>query len=330
MNVFIIKLSMQKRNESRMMRSRRLHAQKKVLFWLGSSWRKKILPKPVSNAIWKRANDVLSCEEHERQISSDTSPFEQNIKIPNGCRVRMGGLWLVELFPSSLSDTLLKQLDKSGWDGVHAYALNRNPNSEKAREARTKENIGWWRLGHDVDKGFRGFAPNAVFLDLPHGFESVEYNAIQIGSSLTVISAFFSPTEEMRTKLDAEWHAEHEPILLAFEFNVFSATLGCSRMHRFVYSKGRTRDELLSCWLAAISFYGGVPEEWMTDNMSAIVTFDGRRRVKSDRVLRFAREAGFELCLCKLSYLSSGVWASRLLQLMPTFIGDKPTSKSCL
>ena len=33
----------------------------------------------------------------------------------------------------------------------------------------------------------------------------------------------------------------------AFEFNVFSATLGCSRMHRFVYSKGRTRDELLSC-----------------------------------------------------------------------------------
>ena len=61
-----------------------------------------------------------------------------------------------------------------------------------------------------------------------------------------------------------------------------------SRMHRFVYSKGRTRDELLSCWLAAISFYGGMPEEWVTDNMSAIVTFDGRRRVKSDRVLRFA------------------------------------------
>lgn len=65
-----------------MMRSRRLHAQKKALFWLGSSWRKKILPKPVSDAIWKRANDVLSCEEHERQISSDTSPFEQNIKVP--------------------------------------------------------------------------------------------------------------------------------------------------------------------------------------------------------------------------------------------------------
>lgn len=116
----------------------------------------------------------------------------------------------------------------------------------------------------------------------------------------------------------------------AFEFNVFSATLGCSRMHRFVYPKGRTRDELLSCWLAAISFYGGVPEEWVTDNMSAIVTFDGRRRVKSDRVLRFAREAGFELCLRKLSYLSSGVWVSRLLQLMPTFIGDEPASKSCL
>lgn len=92
-----------------MMRSRRLYAQKKALFWLGSSWRKKILPKPVNDAIWKRANDVLSCEEHERQISSDTSPFEQNIKVPDGCRVRMGGLWLVELFPSSLSDDLLNE-----------------------------------------------------------------------------------------------------------------------------------------------------------------------------------------------------------------------------
>ena len=197
-----------------MMRSRRLYAQKKVLFWLGSSWRKTVLPKRVNDAIWKRANDVLSCEEHERQINSDASPFEQNIKVPDGFRVRMGGLWLIELFPSSLSDALLKQLDKSGWDGVHAYAVNRDSNSEKAREARAKENIGWWRLGHDVDKGFHGFAPNAVSLDLPHGFESVEYNAIQIGSSLTAISAFFSPTEELRTKLDAEWHAEHEPILL--------------------------------------------------------------------------------------------------------------------
>lgn len=197
-----------------MMRSRRLYAQKKVLFWLGSSWRKTVLPKRVNDAIWKRANDVLSCEEHERQINSDASPFEQNIKVPDGFRVRMGGLWLIELFPSSLSDALLKQLDKSGWDGVHAYAVNRDSNSEKAREARAKENIGWWRLGHDVDKGFHGFVPNAVSLDLPHGFESVEYNAIQIGSSLTAISAFFSPTEELRTKLDAEWHAEHEPILL--------------------------------------------------------------------------------------------------------------------
>lgn len=49
-----------------MMRSRRLYAQKKVLFWLGSSWRKTVLPKRVNDAIWKRANDVLSCEEHER------------------------------------------------------------------------------------------------------------------------------------------------------------------------------------------------------------------------------------------------------------------------
>lgn len=31
-----------------------------------------------------------------------------------------------------------------------------------------------------------------------------------------------------------------------------------------------------------------------------------------------------------LSYLPSEVWASRLLQLMPTVIGDEPAPKSCL
>lgn len=84
-----------------------------------------------------------------------------------------------------------------------------------------------------------------------------------------------------------------------FEFSVFSATLGYSRLHRFVYSRTRTADDLLACWLATISSLGGVAEEWVTDNMSALVTFSGGRRVKSERALRFAREAGFELVLCK-------------------------------
>lgn len=82
-------------------------------------------------------------------------------------------------------------------------------------------------------------------------------------------------------------------------FNVYTATLGCSRLHKFSYARTRTTDELIACWLETIRWLGGVPEEWLTDNMSAVVTFSGGRRVKSERALAFAREAGFSLQLCR-------------------------------
>lgn len=84
-----------------------------------------------------------------------------------------------------------------------------------------------------------------------------------------------------------------------FEFNVFSATLSCSRLHKFTYAPARTTDVLLDCLLGAFRFYGGVPEEAVTDNMSALVTFSGGRRTRSERAWRFAKEAGIGLQLCK-------------------------------
>lgn len=84
-----------------------------------------------------------------------------------------------------------------------------------------------------------------------------------------------------------------------FDFNVFSAVLGHSRAHRFVYARTRTEDDLLACLLATFTRFGGVPLEALTDNMSALVTFSGGKRVRSERAWRFAREAGFELKLCK-------------------------------
>ena len=196
------------------MQSKRLSIQRKISFLLGSSWRKKVLPKSVNEAIWKRINDISSYEEHARQITSHEYSFDQNINVPEDYQVHMRGLWLIELFPSSYSEDLFYQLDKSGWDGVHAYAMNDDPNSEKAREARAKKSIRWWRLGIDKDKKCHRLIPDCTSLDLPCEFELVEYKAIQIGSSLTAVSAFFSPTDEYVEKLSTEWHTNHEPILL--------------------------------------------------------------------------------------------------------------------
>lgn len=56
-----------------------------------------------------------------------------------------------------------------------------------------------------------------------------------------------------------------------FEFNVFSAILGYSRLHCFTYSKYRTRIDVERCLIETFLSIGGVTEEALTDNMSSIV-----------------------------------------------------------
>lgn len=82
-------------------------------------------------------------------------------------------------------------------------------------------------------------------------------------------------------------------------FNVFSATLGHSRRHLSRRSPTRTRDDLLACMYDTAVRLGGVPAEWLTDNMSAIAAVGGDGgRSRDPRVERFAREAGLRIVLC--------------------------------
>lgn len=83
------------------------------------------------------------------------------------------------------------------------------------------------------------------------------------------------------------------------EFNVFAATLGYSRRHVFIFSRTRTTDDLIRCMFLTIVRLGGIPAEWVTDNMSALVVIHGGRRIRIERVFRFARDAGFEAKLCR-------------------------------
>lgn len=56
-----------------------------------------------------------------------------------------------------------------------------------------------------------------------------------------------------------------------FEFNIFSATLGASRMHVFIYSKFKTRIDVERCLVKTFEYIKGIPKEILTDNMSSIV-----------------------------------------------------------
>ena len=125
-------------------------------------------------------------------------------------------------------------------------------------------------------------------------------NGVAVGRGLPEAHPRFE-TEPGR-QLQFDWKEDivmHDRSGAEYRFNVFSATLGFSRRHLLRRSPTRTRDDLLACMYDTAARLGGVPAEWLTDNMSAIAAVggDGRRR-RDPRVERFAREAGFEIVLC--------------------------------
>lgn len=83
------------------------------------------------------------------------------------------------------------------------------------------------------------------------------------------------------------------------EFNVFSATLGYSRFHLFVFSFGKGEEDFLRCLIECLRRLGGMPREVLTDNMAAIVTVSGGARRKHPRILQFERDFGLRIRLCR-------------------------------
>ena len=84
-----------------------------------------------------------------------------------------------------------------------------------------------------------------------------------------------------------------------FEFNVFSATLGYSRLHDFVYSRTKTREDVERCLMTTFKFFNGVPKQLLTDNMRAVVDINGNKRRINPEFNQFAKDMGTCVKLCK-------------------------------
>ena len=83
-------------------------------------------------------------------------------------------------------------------------------------------------------------------------------------------------------------------------FNVFSATLGFSRLHKFIYSKGRTTEDFLRCTIDVLKQLGGSPKHILTDNMSAVVSITNGTRKKHNIIRQFEKDSGIYIKLCKI------------------------------
>ena len=104
-------------------------------------------------------------------------------------------------------------------------------------------------------------------------------------------------------QLQVDW-VENIQLVTSFgeiiKFNLFSATLGYSRMHYFEFSLSKTEEDFMRCLLHSFEYFGGKTKEVLTDNMSAIVSIDekGNRNIHP-RITQFFKDLNVELKLCK-------------------------------
>lgn len=82
-----------------------------------------------------------------------------------------------------------------------------------------------------------------------------------------------------------------------FEFNIFSATLGASRLHVFLYSKFKTRIDVQRCLVETFEYIGGVTKEILTDNMSSIIDTKTGKFYKE--FISFVKDMGVFAKRCK-------------------------------
>jgi len=88
-----------------------------------------------------------------------------------------------------------------------------------------------------------------------------------------------------------------------FDFNIFSATLGASRMHSYIYCKNKTRQDVQRGLIETFKYFNGVPEELLTDNMKCIVDIPRNVREKARvnvEFKQFCKDIGCNIRLCKV------------------------------
>lgn len=106
------------------------------------------------------------------------------------------------------------------------------------------------------------------------------------------------PGEQLQVdwKENMKIHLEDNSVI---KFNVFSATLGYSREHVFIYTTTKTTDDFIRCIIETFRKLGGVSEKVLTDNMSAVVSVNGKNKKVIPKINQVFKDLNCKLELCK-------------------------------
>ncbi len=184
----------------------------RCLSWMLSSWRRRLLPWQLRYRLNSALNFFIPFNHYERlKIEPVDDPME-NLIVPSSEEVTQGGIWVVEFFPPSYYSALYDALRKNGWDEQSHLRAIHGTNAEQVTRARREKGFAWSRIGTVAKPDSRYLVFDAKREFLPEEFDLVELTAVQLGSSLTAVTAFVRLSEQGRGALNRVWKARHEPI----------------------------------------------------------------------------------------------------------------------
>lgn len=185
----------------------------RALHWLAfSDSGRKVFPRLLRSRFIRMGNWLYVFSELERcRAWSRDDPFH-NLSVPADEQVAMPGIWVAEFFPPSQASNLKAAIARNNWDESRfRFAAPGETLDSAISEARTGRGWTWLRLGGFRIPNASWFDPEATVRKLPHPFERVEYNLVQIGGGLSVVVGQFILTPSGQYDVDTVWHSQPEP-----------------------------------------------------------------------------------------------------------------------
>lgn len=222
----------------------------RFLTWLLLGWRRRFIPWRLRSQINNARSFFVAFNHFERlKIEQRTDP-RTNLIVPDDEEVTQGAIWVVEFFPPSYYEGLLRSLGRNGWGDNDLVGSFNGSNAQRVARARRGSGFLWSRLGTVANSNSPYIVPNAKREVLPPEFEIVELTGVQLGTSLTAVVAFIQFSETGRTALNEVWKSKHEP---TFEWRGLRRPLLDSRYFSGIVATQRERQrihDVARTWLA--------------------------------------------------------------------------------
>ena len=157
-----------------------------------------------------------------------------------------------------------------------------------------------------------GVTKTAVFhsLKYKYGEEIGNYNSFKsytIRKNISCMKCDTTPhvlyETEPGEQLQCDWKEDlitHNVDGIEYRYNVFSATLGYSREHIYIYTIGKTEDDFIRCVIETFKKLGGKTMILKTDNMSAVVSVKNGSRKIHPKIKSFFKDIDVKLELCNI------------------------------